>query len=141
MFSSCSLCCVFCVSILIVDYNAQFRKKILDFLVVVVFLFYLCGMRVIAFSTIREFINKHSESDKPLRDWYSKVLRADWKCFADIKNDFNSVDFVGNDRYVFNIGGNKFRIVAIVIFVAHKVFMRFIGTHDEYDKIKDIQNI
>lgn len=98
-------------------------------------------MRVIAFSTIRDFIRKHSEADKPLRDWYSKVSKAEWKCFADIKKDFNSADFVGNDRYVFNIGGNNFRIVAVVIFIGHKVFIRFIGTHKEYDKITNIQNI
>ena len=63
------------------------------------------------------------------------------KTFADIKSTFNSVDYVGNDRYVFDIKGNTYRIVAIVIFVNKKVYMRFVGTHAEYERIKDIQNI
>jgi mRNA interferase HigB len=98
-------------------------------------------MRVIAFSSIREFIKNHADSEKPLRDWYTRVTRADWRSLADIKKDFNTADYVGNDRYVFNIGGNNYRLVAIVIFLAHKAFIRFIGTHQEYDKIKDIKNI
>lgn len=98
-------------------------------------------MRVIAFSTIREFIKNHAEADKPLRDWYLKVSKANWKSLADIKKDFNSADYVGNDRYVFNIGGNNFRLVAIVLFLAHKAYIRFIGTHQDYGKIKDIKNI
>ena len=98
-------------------------------------------MRVIAYSAIREFIKHHSDAEKPLRDWYTKVCRASWTTLADIKKDFNSVDYVGNNRYVFDIGGNNFRIVTIVIFLAHHVYIRFIGTHSEYDKIKDIKNI
>jgi len=98
-------------------------------------------MRIIAFSTIREFIKSHADSEKPLCDWYTKVTRADWGNLTDIRKDFNTADYVGNDRYVFNIGGNNYRLVAIVIFLAHKTFIRFIGTRQEYDKIKDIKNI
>lgn len=58
-----------------------------------------------------------------------------------MKETFNSVDYVGNDRYVFNLAGNKFRLVAIVRFNLQKVFIRFISTHKEYDKIQDIKNI
>ncbi len=106
---------------------------------------YLCtkieNMRVISFSMIREFIAKHADADVPLRDWYKRVCKADWNNFADIKQTFNTVDYVGNDRYVFDIKGNNYRIVAIVLFINKKVYMRFIGTHEEYDRIKDIQNI
>lgn len=98
-------------------------------------------MRVISFAIIRDFIAKHADSDLPLRDWYTRVTRANWSCFADIKATFNSADYIGNDRYVFNIKGNTYRIIAIVIFIKKKVFMRFVGTHEEYEKIKDIQNI
>ena len=59
---------------------------------------------------------------------------------ADVKNEFNHVDFVGNDRYVFNIKGNKFRLVAIIHFNIRTLYIRFIGTHTEYDKI-DCKNI
>jgi len=98
-------------------------------------------MRVISFSKIRDFITKHATSDVPLRDWYKKTIKADWLSFSDIKNTFGTADYVGNDRFVFNIKGNDFRLIAIVIFKVKKVYIRFIGTHEEYDKIKDIQNI
>ena len=58
-----------------------------------------------------------------------------------IKQTFNSVDYVGNNRFVFNVKGNDYRLVAIISFNAKKVYIRFIGTHAEYDKIKDIKNI
>ena len=98
-------------------------------------------MRVISFAMIRDFVEKHADSDVPLRDWYAKTTRANWTCYTDIKSTFNSVDYVGNDRYVFNIKGNDYRIVTVVIFIKKKVYMRFVGTHKEYERIKDIQNI
>ncbi len=98
-------------------------------------------MRVISFSMIREFVAKHADADVPLRDWYKRTCKADWNSLADIKKTFNTVDYVGNDRYVFDIKGNNYRIVAIVLFVNKKVYMRFVGTHEEYNKIKDIKNI
>jgi mRNA interferase HigB len=90
---------------------------------------------------IRDFIAKHADADVGLRDWYKRTTKANWSNFADIKQTFNTVDYVGNDRYVFDIKGNNYRIVAVVIFINKKVFMRFVGTHEEYDKIKDIKNI
>ena len=98
-------------------------------------------MRVISFAVIRDFIKKHADADVPLRDWYKKVQKADWSDFSDIKKTFNSVDYVGNNRFVFDIKGNTYRIVAIVLFVNKKVYIRFVGTHEEYDRIKDIKNI
>lgn len=96
-------------------------------------------MRIISFATIREYVKKHTDADVPLRDWCKKTEKAEWKCLADIKQTFNSVDYVGNDRFVFNIKGNDYRLVAIVLFAAKKVFIRFIGTHKEYDN-KDCSN-
>ncbi|SNU04098.1 mRNA interferase HigB [Prevotellaceae bacterium MN60] len=98
-------------------------------------------MRIISFKKIREFIEKDSESDVAMREWHKKTEDADWKNFADVKNTFNSVDNVGNDRYVFNVKGNHYRIVAMIIFAIRTVYLRFVGTHKEYDNIKDIQNI
>ena len=60
---------------------------------------------------------------------------ADWNKLADIKKVFNNVDYVGNDRYVLNIKGNNFRLVAMIFFDKRTLFIRFIGTHSEYDKI------
>ena len=98
-------------------------------------------MRVISFSMIRDFIEKHADADVALRDWYKRTSKANWTNLADIKQTFNTVDYVGNDRYVFDIKGNNYRIVAIVLFINKKVYMRFVGTHEEYAKIKDIKNI
>ena len=92
-------------------------------------------MRVITFTAIRDFIIKHADAESGLRDWYAKTKKADWSSLGDIKEMFNSVNYVGNDRYVFNIRGNKYRLVAIVIFTVKKVYIRFIGTHEEYNKI------
>lgn len=110
------------------------------------FMYYFCKelnnkMRIISFAIIRNYIAKHADADVPLRDWYKKTQKANWSTFADIKKTFNSVDYVGNDRYVFDIKGNTYRIIAVVIFIKKKVFMRFVGTHEEYEKIKDIKSI
>ena len=99
------------------------------------------NMRVISFAAIRDFIAIHTDAERPLKDWYKEVRKAYWHNFADIKNTFNSVDYVGNDRYVFDIKGNTYRIVTIVLFINQKVYIRFVGTHEEYDRIKDIKNI
>jgi len=98
-------------------------------------------MRVITYKRIKEFSEKHADAEIPLRFWYSVTSKKDWTSLTDIKKDFNSVDYVGNHRFVFNIKGNNYRLVAIISFNAKKVYIRFIGTHSDYDKIKDIQNI
>lgn len=98
-------------------------------------------MRVISFAAIRDFVAIHADANEPLKEWYKAVSKAYWRNFADIRRTFNSVDYVGNDRYVFNIKGNNYRIVTIVLFINQKVYIRFVGTHEEYDRIKDIINI
>jgi mRNA interferase HigB len=97
-------------------------------------------MRIVTFTKIKDFTEKHSNSDVALRDWYFKTKRSKWNNLTDIKNTFNSVDYVGNNRYVFNIKGNDYRLIAIIIFASSKVYIRFIATHSEYDKI-DSSNI
>jgi mRNA interferase HigB len=97
-------------------------------------------MRVVSHKAIKEFATKHSTSIVALKDWYTKTKLSEWNSFLDIKETFNSVDYIANDRYVFNIKGNDYRLVAIVIFASKKVYIRFIGTHAQYDKI-DCSNI
>ena len=97
-------------------------------------------MRIVTLKTLKDYTLKHPELKYILMDWYDKVTNAEWNNLSDIKNDFNSVDYVGNNRYVFNIKGNKFRLVVIIIFISKKVYIRFIGTHSEYDKI-DCKNV
>ncbi len=92
-------------------------------------------MRVVTPRRLTEFSIKHNQAKIPLLYWYSIVKAAQWKSLADIKKDFNSVDYIGNNRYVFNIKGNDYRLVVIILFVSQKIYIRFIGTHDEYDQI------
>lgn len=93
-------------------------------------------MRIISFSFIRKFIKSHSDSDVSLREWFTKTRKANWTTLADIRKTFNSADYVGDNHYVFNIHGNTYRLVAIVFFDVGKVYIRWIGTHAEYDKVK-----
>jgi mRNA interferase HigB len=98
-------------------------------------------MRIFTEQTLKLFIEKYPASKIALQEWVSIVKRSEWTNFADIKNSFNSVDYIGNQRYVFNIKGNDFRIVAVVMFTPKFLYIRFVGTHKEYDKIKDIKNL
>lgn len=98
-------------------------------------------MVVVTKTKLNEFGKKHSTAAEPLNYWYDIVRKADWKNFAEIQQDFNSVDMVGNSRYVFNIKGNTFRLVAMIHFDIRTVYIRFIGTHAEYDKINNISTI
>ncbi|MES2138818.1 MAG: type II toxin-antitoxin system HigB family toxin [Bacteroidota bacterium] len=92
-------------------------------------------MVIISKTIFAEFGAKHSDSIEALNKWYDVSKKADWNSLNDIKKSFNSVDYVGNDRYVFNIKGNKYRLVAMIFFNIRTVFIRFVGTHAEYDKI------
>lgn len=98
-------------------------------------------MRIISKKTLREFYTRYPDAEIPLENWYRIVKQAEWTCFADMKKSFNSVDSVGNKRYVFNIKGNNYRLVVIVQFTTKAVLIRFVGTHEEYEKIKNIQKI
>ncbi len=82
-----------------------------------------------------DFVQTHPGSSKPLNKWIEIVQDAHWKNHAELKQTFPSADYVKNGRYVFNIGGNKFRLIAVVIFIGNTMSIRFIGTHAEYDKI------
>ncbi len=84
---------------------------------------------------IERFIVKHAVTRNALRRWVNMVEEADWKNHNDLKQTFPSADYVGNARYVFNIKGNGYRIVTVVVFIAGTLAIRFVGTHEEYDKI------
>lgn len=81
------------------------------------------------------FIQTHAQAVKPLNKWVDVVKAAQWSSHSELKSMFPSADYVKNGRYVFNIGGNDYRIVAVVIFVGGVMNIRFVGTHSEYDKI------
>lgn len=92
-------------------------------------------MRIFTEQTLKEYIAKNPKSRVALQEWVTIVKKSKWECFADIKTTFNSVDNVGNQHYVFNIKGNTYRLVVVIKFTIKFVYIRFIGTHAEYDKI------
>lgn len=96
-------------------------------------------MHIISRSTLSEFWEKHRDAEIPLRIWFKRVEKAKWKSVQELKKDFSSADYVGNNRIVFDIKGNKYRIVVVVFFDGQKVFIRFVGKHSEYDKINAIK--
>lgn len=90
---------------------------------------------------MQEYWKKHPACELQLLTWYKVVKNVNWTSFEEIKEVFNNADYVGNNRIVFNIKGNDYRLIAKFNFMKGWVFVRFIGTHAEYDKINDIKNI
>ncbi|MEM8642262.1 MAG: type II toxin-antitoxin system HigB family toxin [Cyanobacteria bacterium P01_G01_bin.54] len=90
-------------------------------------------MRIIARSTLREFWERHADAEQPLR--FQDVRRAAWQGPADIKAIYANASILPNNRVVFNIKGNDYRLIAHVRYDIQIVFIRFIGTHGEYDKV------
>jgi len=93
-------------------------------------------MVIISKTILHDFARSHPDAAKALGKWYEEAKSADWKNFTELKNTFNTADHVGNDRYVFDIKGNQYRLIALIIFKVRTVFILFIGTHKEYDKVK-----
>jgi mRNA interferase HigB len=100
-------------------------------------------MRVIALSTLRSFWAgkpAYADAREPTLAWYRHVLRADWNSPADVKREFGAASILRDGRVVFNIGGNKYRLVVWINYAYRVVYIRFIGTHAQYDRI-DAQKI
>lgn len=92
-------------------------------------------MKIANKELLSDFVQAHARSAKSLNKWIEDVSNATWKSHAELKQTFRSADYVKNGRYVFNIGGNNYRIVAVVVFIAGTMVIRWVGTHAEYDKI------
>lgn len=92
-------------------------------------------MVVISHRTVRVFFEKHIDSKEALNNWFTIIEEGDFANLSELRAVFNSVDYVGNDRYVFNIKGNKYRLIALIHFAVRTVYILFIGTHAQYDKI------
>lgn len=92
-------------------------------------------MRIIAVKTLKLFWQKHNDAEQPLKAWYAEVKAANWRSPAGIKRFYRSASIPGNNRVVFNIKGNSYRLVTAVNYDFKIVYIRFIGTHKEYDKI------
>ena len=97
-------------------------------------------MRIIARRTLREFWAQHGEAKGQLEAWYAEVKHATWKTPLEVKAQYPQASIVGGDRVVFDIRHNKYRLVVHVKYEFETVYIRFIGTHAEYDRI-DVKEI
>jgi mRNA interferase HigB len=97
-------------------------------------------MRIISRKTLKIFWERHPDAEQPLKAWFQETEKANWSSFNELKKQFKSASLVGNDRVVFNIKGNVYRLIVLAMFKQGKFFIRFVGTHKEYDKI-NVKNI
>ena len=106
-------------------------------------MFYICIMRIITKKRLNDFIRQYPDAKAALKFWYDTVTDNSFYTAQEVIKIFNTADYVENDRIVFNIARNKYRLIAKFKFHprAQVVYIRFIGTHTEYDKITDITNI
>lgn len=92
-------------------------------------------MRVISRKTLVDFWTKHRDAEVALKLWFKTVEKATWKNPAEVKEVYRSADPIANNRIIFDIKGNKYRIIAHIHFERQQLFIRFVGTHAEYDKV------
>ncbi len=100
-------------------------------------------MRIIALSTLKVFWGQnpaYADATEPTLAWYRRVLKADWASPTDVKRDFGNASILKDGRVVFNIAGNKYRLIVWINYAYRVVYIRFIGTHVQYDRI-DAQTI
>jgi len=91
--------------------------------------------RIIAKRTLKEFWEKHADSEQYLKTWYDTAKNARWKSPNDVKNTYANASIVSGNRVVFNIKGNSYRLIVKFQYEREWAYIRFIGTHSEYDKI------
>ncbi len=92
-------------------------------------------MRIIKKSTLIEYYKQHAETKIDLEAWHAIALRSNWKTPNDVKRTFAKASIIGDNRVVFNIGGNSYRLIVKIEYKIGWIYIRFIGTHNEYDKI------
>ncbi len=92
-------------------------------------------MRVIARKTLSDFWARHPRAEQPLKAWFAEACEAIWRAPQDIKVLYRNASFVGNNRVVFNIAGNLYRLVTVIHYRTGIVYIRFVGSHAEYDRI------
>ena len=97
-------------------------------------------MRVIAKRTLRQFWEKHPDAKGPLEAWHAETVKARWQNPQQIKEQFRSASVLKGGRVVFNIGGNKYRLILAIDYGRQACYVKFIGTHSQYDAI-DAENV
>ena len=93
------------------------------------------SMRVVAKRTLRTYWERAPGAEQPLKAWHAIATRADWATPADVKATYGNASIVGGDRVVFNIGGNRYRLIVRFDYPNRIGFVRFVGTHAEYDAV------
>ena len=92
-------------------------------------------MRIVAKRTLRNYWEKQPRAEQPLKAWYAVARKADWSSPADVKAMYGNASIIAGDRMVFNIGGNRYRLIVRFDYPHRIGFVRFVGTHAEYDRI------
>ena len=92
-------------------------------------------MRVIAVRTLKTFWDRHPDEEGPLRAWFTEARRASWRGPQEIKNAYRTASMLRNNRVVFNIKGNSYRLIVAIKYEFQIVYIRFVGTHAAYDRI------
>jgi len=92
-------------------------------------------MRVIARKTLEDFWRRHADSEGPFKAWFAETRRSTWKSMVDIKRRYATASVIDDERVLFNIGGNKYRLVVKVWFADQAVWSKFVGTHRQYDAV------
>lgn len=93
-------------------------------------------MHILALRTLKAFWEKHPQAERPLREWYATASKAHWLTPQDIKNELGgAVDFLADNRCVFDIGGNKYRLITYNAYTYGLMYVKSVGTHAEYDRI------
>ncbi len=98
-------------------------------------------MHVISRKTLQDFWGRMPDSEVALRAWFHEAEGASWQNSAELKSKYGSASIVSSERVVFNICGNKYRIVVLMDYIRRGMLIRFVGTHEQYDKIGDIEHI
>ncbi len=98
-------------------------------------------MRIITKGTLKDFWIRYPDAEQELKYWHQKIKESDYRSPNEIIRDNPAADVVGNNRIVFNICRNKYRLIVLFRYTLQRAYIRFIGTHKEYDKIVDIKNI
>ncbi|SEF80316.1 type II toxin-antitoxin system HigB family toxin [Thauera chlorobenzoica] len=96
-------------------------------------------MRMIAVSTLRDFWKLHPDAEQPLKAWFEEVTKASWTRPSDINAQYGSASIFKNRRVVFNIKGNDYRLIVAIAYKLQVVYVKFVGTHKEYDEVDDAE--
>ena len=92
-------------------------------------------MKIIAVGTLRSFWEKYPDAEQPLKAWYDEAKTAEWRAPAEVKAQYGNASIIANKRVVFNIKGNDYRLIVAIAYKTGIIFIKFIGTHAEYDKV------